>query len=378
MNGSQKTSGLARVGIGAVLFLCFVSSGCKPSDPIRIGFLATLSGPRADLGATGLNAARLVIDQRNRSGGVAERQVQLVVKDDSQDPGIARRAVQDLISQKVSAIVGPVTSDMGMAVVPVVNEARVLLVSPTIQTEQLTRIDDYFFRVTATTRLLGARNATYQIQSRRMQRVAIAYDLNNRFYAEDWLSSFRSTFLQGGGEIVETLGYRYTENLSFSALATELMANKPDGIVFIANMMSSALLCQQIRRLDERIPVTIADWGMSAWLPELGGKSVEGVEAVQQFDRDSTAPRYQSFRKAYIQEFHREPDDTGALTAEAVGVVLDAIAGQKEGQSLKESVLAIRRFEGLQRDLMFDTFGDVQRPDAHIVRVIDGQLVTIE
>ncbi len=378
MHESLNVSRSTGIGMGVAVALCFVLCGCKPSEPIRIGFLGTLSGPRSDLGTTGRNAAQLAVKQRNQTGGVSGRPIELLIKDDKQDPATAQDEVRSLISKKVSAIIGPMTSDMGMAVVPIANEAGMLLVSPTIQTEQLTGIDDHFFRVTAGTRFLGARNAVYQIQTRRMRRVAAAFDLNNRYYTQDWINGFRAVFTQGGGEMVQELGYRYTESLSFSVLASELLASKPDGIVIVASSMSSALLCRQIRKLDEEIPLTLADWGMSEWLIELAGKTVEGVEAVQQFDRGSTSPRYQSFRKAYLEEFHREPDDPGALTAEAVGVVLDAIAQQKRGQTLKETVLAIRRFEGLQDVIRFDAFGDVTRPDACIVRVIDGRLITIE
>jgi hypothetical protein len=57
---------------------------------------------------------------------------------------------------------------------------------------------------------------------------------------------------------------------------------------------------------------------------------------------------------------------------------LDAIAKQRKGESLKETVLAIRQFDGLQSPFSFDDFGDVKRSHASISIVRDGQFAVLE
>jgi branched-chain amino acid transport system substrate-binding protein len=378
MDESPKIRWIASIGVKAGLILCVALSGCKPSEPIRIGFVAGISGRVADLGVTGRDAAQFAVEQRNQTGGVAGRKVQLIIKDDEQQPEVAKRAVRELISDGVSAIVGPMTSDMGMALSPIVTEARVLMVSPTVTTEALTGIDDYFFRVTSTTRTFASRNASYQIKANRMRRVAAAYDLGNKSFTENWLSNFRTAFAEGGGEIIATLGFEVGTETAFLQIARDLLAFQPDGVLIVANSMDSALLCQQIRKLNDAIPITLADWGATERLLELGGKAVEGVTVVQTFDRNSAAPRYQAFRQAYLERFHREPGFAGVNTYDAVNVVLDAIAKQRKGENLKETVLAIRQFDGLQSPFSFDDFGDVKRSHASISIVRDGQFAVLE
>ncbi len=362
----------------STLTLFLFLAGCQDSDPIRLGFVAGLSGRVADLGVSGRDAAQLAVEERNQSGGVRGRKVVLSVKDDRQDPEAARQAVRELIAEGVAAIVGPMTSDMGLAVVPIANEAGILLMSPTVSTEALSGIDDQFFRVTATTRDFATHNAHYQIRARRMRRVAAAFDLGNRAYTEAWLRHFREAFTAKGGEIVASLGFTTGGETTFLDLARDLMASLPDGVLIIANSMDSALLCRQIRKLDASVPITIADWGASERLLELGGKAVEGVTVVQSFDRDSTAPRYRAFRRTYVERFGREPGFAGVDAYEAVNVVLDAIQHRGKGQSLKESVLAIRHFEGLQVPFSFDDYGDVRRPATSISVVRDGEFAVLE
>lgn len=114
--------------------------------------MAGTSGRAADLGISGRDAAQLLVEACNRTGGIAGRQVQLIIKDDQQNPDVARRAVEELIDAGAAALIGPMTSDMARAVTPLLNDARLVAVSPTATTQLLSGLDDYFFRVSATTR----------------------------------------------------------------------------------------------------------------------------------------------------------------------------------------------------------------------------------
>ena len=62
---------------------------------------------------------------------------------------VAAQVVRKLIDLKVDAIIGPTTSSMAMAALPLINAAGVVMIAPTVSTRQLSGIDDYFFRVVA-------------------------------------------------------------------------------------------------------------------------------------------------------------------------------------------------------------------------------------
>jgi branched-chain amino acid transport system substrate-binding protein len=360
------------------LFIAVVLVGCAEEKPILIGFVAGTSGRVADLGISGRDAVQLVIEQCNQEGGVTGREVQLVIKDDQQRPEVARQAVKALIEENVVAIIGPMTSDMGIAVTPLADAAEILLVSPTVTTQLLSSKDDYFFRVSSTTREYASRSAQYQMTSGNMRSIAAAYDLGNRSFCENWLANFKTSFTAAGGEILATVGFQSDSDRTFLDVARELLAAEPDGILIIANSMDSAMLCQQVRKLDAGIAITLADWGATERLLELGGKAVEGITVVQTFDRDSQEPRYQAFRKAFLDRYHREPGFPGVYTYDAVQVILTALRLQKKGQTLKETILANRRFEGLQGEFSFDDFGDVKRPHASISLIRNRQFVVVE
>ena len=362
----------AIIGLGIAVLL-----GCEPPEPIRIGFVGGTSGRVADLGIAGRDAVLLAVELRNQSGGVAGRKVKLLIKDDQQSPEVARRAVRDLIEQGVVAIVGPMTSAMAIAVVPIANEAKVLLMSPTATTDDLTGLDDYFFRLNTSARDNASRIARYHVGQNATRRLAATYDLRNKSYTENWLDSFRATYVQGDGEVVKVIGFESGGETTFLQLAQDLLAAPVDGVLIVANSVDTALLCQQIRKLGSRVPIISSEWAATERLVELGGKAVEGVIMAQNFDRNSTAPRYRAFYQAYRDRFHREPGFGGVIAFDAANVVLDALAQRREGRSVKETVLAARRFEGVEEPMLFYEFGEVKRR-LFITVVRDGQFMVVE
>ncbi len=365
-----------RLWIAAALALSLL--GCGRPEPVRIGFVGGTSGRVADLGIAGRDSVQLAIERCNQDGGINGRPVQLITRDDEQNPEKAVLVVKELIGQGVVAIIGPMTSSMGIVLAPVVNEAGVLLMSPTVTTEELSGKDDQFFRVSSTTREYATRSARYQLRSTAMRRMAAAYDLGNRSFTENWLNNFKRVFLEGGGQMIREVAFESGGDTNYLQIAKELLAAEPEGVLIVANSMDSAILCQQIRKVDAEIPITLADWGATERLIELGGRAVEGVTVVQTFDRNSSEPAYQSFRELYMQRFHREPGFPGVYSFDAVSVVLEALRKQQGGQSLKEVLLAQRDFKGLQNPFSFDAYGDVQRPQASISVVRNGDFAVLE
>lgn len=378
MSADNRRTLFSRLALGSGIVIVIAFLACSRPEPIRIGFVGGTSGRVADLGISGRDAVQLVVEQCNRDGGIHGRPIELIIRDDRQDPEAARQAVRELIDDGVVAIVGPMTSDMAIAVTPLLNEARVPNVSPTVTTQQLSGIDDFFFRVSSTTREYATRSASYHLNAGTMRRISAAYDLNNRSFCENWLENFTAAFTTGGGTIASTVGFKSNEGRTFLDIADELLAPAPDGVLIIANSMDSALLCQQIRKIDPVIGITLADWGATERLLELGGKAVEGVTVIQTFDRDSTAPAYTAFRKIYMERYHREPGFPGVYASDAIQVLLAALRLQKEGQSLKSAIRELRRFDGLQGVFAFDDYGDVKRSNASISIVRDGKFVVLE
>ena len=354
--------------------LAFVLVGCAPPEPLRIGFIGGVSGRVADLGISGRNGVALAINMRNQSGGVNGRKVELVVEDDKQDPEVAKQATARLLDRKVEAIIGPMTSVVAMTCVPLINEAKMVMISPTVTTTKLSGLDDYFLRVIASTTEYAHKSADYHFQQQGQRRIAAAYDLRNRDYTESWLTDYRKAFVALGGEIVTTEPYMSGDDTDFARMAERLLKGKPDAVLIIANSVDTAMLAQQLRKRNPGIHISASEWSATERLTELGGKTIEGMTIAQLLDRNSNNPAYIAFRKTYFEHFAQEPGFSGTAGFDAANVVLDALAAKKGEQSLKQTILGRKVFQGVQSEIRFDASGDATR-ETHMTLIRNGNFV---
>ena len=356
----------------SIILSLIAFSGCESKKPISIGFIAGISGRGADIGIAARDAAQLAVAQCNEQGGIHGRQVKLIIKDDRQNADVAVHAVQELFDADVAAIVGPMNSAIAMAIVPKLNEARVVAVAGTVTTPDLSGLDDFFFRVSVTAREQALRCAQYMIDSGQMRRVSVVFDADNRSLSESWVAVFKKKFTTGGGDILKVVEFAAGGNRSFSEITDDLLAVDPDGILIIANPMDSGMLCQQIRKSNPTIKITLSNWAATQRLIELGGKAVEGITIPIVFDWDSISPPYLQFRKIYFERFKRDPGYPGFYAYNAVQVVLTALDARQKGQSIKETLLSIGEFSGLQGKISFDAYGDLS-PTNVSIRIVRNQ-----
>lgn len=335
-------------------------TACAPPEPVRIGFIGGTSGWSPDFGIDGLHGARLAIEMRNKAGGINGRQVELIAADDQQNPDVARKEIARLIEHKVETIVGPMTSSIAGATVPLINQAKLLMISPSATTNELSGQDDFFFRVAPATRDYVKTSADFYFQKKGLRRLRVIYDLSNRAYTENWTRDFSDVFKAAGGETLPPVDFTSSNNFDFSALASRALADEPDGIIIVANAVDTAMLCASLRKLDTKVAIGTSEWSSTGRLIELGGKSVEGVTVEHFFDMHGTQAPYVAFRDAFIERYGQPPGFSGLYAFDATNIILDALAKKRADQSLKQVLLSIKDFAGLQHPISFDANGDTQ------------------
>ena len=84
----------------------------RAADPIRIGCIAALSGPGADIGNRLREGAELAVSAHSTIGG---RPVELVVRDSRSDPATAQQQAASLVSEGVSGLLCVSLSGEGAA-----------------------------------------------------------------------------------------------------------------------------------------------------------------------------------------------------------------------------------------------------------------------
>ncbi|MCM0019697.1 MAG: ABC transporter substrate-binding protein [Tagaea sp.] len=121
---------LAVAAMAALAVFGFGSAEAQQPQPIRIGAVLAVTGGAAFLGDPAAKTLRLYVERINRAGGVLGRPLELRLYDSAGDPRQAvtftRRLIED---DRVDFIIGASTTGETMAMIELVEEARIPLIS---------------------------------------------------------------------------------------------------------------------------------------------------------------------------------------------------------------------------------------------------------
>lgn len=352
-------------------------AGCGPQEPIRIGLMAGLSDKGSDFGESVRNGVILAIEHQNQAGGIHGRPIELIVRDDGQDPDLAIRAARELIALKPEIVIGPVTSTMAKIVIPMMNEAGLTAISPTVASTDFKGLDDAFFRVNRTTAEAAEHHAGVLYQ-RGARRVGLVYDIANRPYSETWLKAFTQRFEALGGTVSGSVSFDSIGAPTYADLIQKLQRQHPDALLFIASTLDTARLCQQARRIAPDLPLSSTEWAASGeLLAEMGGSAVDGLLIAHAYNRDDPNLPYQNFKHAFKARFQREFGSFSLLAYDTANVVFTALKKRQPGESMKQALLRYGPYQGLQQEIRFDDFGDTTR-QVFFTEIRNGQPVQVQ
>ena len=94
------------------------------NKPVRIGILAPRSGIAAAPGENGIRATQWAVEKYNAKDGIGGRKVELVIEDESSPKDTIERFSKLVQQEKVDCVQGIVSSGVGLALGPVIEEAR--------------------------------------------------------------------------------------------------------------------------------------------------------------------------------------------------------------------------------------------------------------
>lgn len=365
-----------QLNIVLFIFLLFLTS-CGNQEPIKIGFAGEITAGRTDLGVDGRDGAILAVETINQQGGVNGQLLQLIVKDDEGKADVAQKVDAELVQQGVVAIVGHMTSDRTASVWEQLNQAKMVLISPTASSSQFTGKADDFFRVIVTTDLRAKGLAKHIYQTRRIQRLICIYDESNLAYNKGFWEDIKVEFEKLGGKTDQV--FSFTPNKTdLPALMKEVKTTEPTAIMLIASPTDTALLIQYSRQLGLNTQFFATGTSLTDKLLEQGGRAVEGLELDTSYYPENPLPSFQKFLTEFEKRFRRKATFPAMYSYESVLVLAEALK-QTNGQAkdLPQALLKINNLEGVQGKISFDEYGDVKR-DTYIVVVKNGQFQLLD
>ncbi|MDT4838387.1 urea ABC transporter, urea binding protein [compost metagenome] len=367
----KKTLNLAMLGAALASSLPALAQ-----DPVRIGFITTLSTPAGYLGEDARDAFRLAMDQEGgKLGGVP---VELVVEDDGLQPAKGKQIIDRMSLDGISLYTGVMFSNVLAAVVNGATKGDSFYISTNAAPSNLAGAQckpNYFaasYQNDVPHEMAGV--AANDLGYRKMVILAPNYQAGR-----DALAGFKRTFK---GEVTEI--YTKLNQLDFSVELARIRAQNPDavfqfhpgggGINFAKQYGSSGL--------SKSIPMVVPVFSMDERMLAATGNVAEGVNVVSGWNPQSDNPANQAFVKAFTEKYNRAPTMYAAQgydTARLIGSALKATNGNLDNADAFRAALREARFDSVRGDFRF---GSNQHAviDWHLLKVqagTDGKLVEV-
>jgi branched-chain amino acid transport system substrate-binding protein len=251
---------------------------------------------------------------------------------------------------------------MAVAALPELERLRLVAISPTATSHELSGRADHFFRV-ATDAPLSARQLARALHAQGVRRLAVLMDARNRAYSRSFGMALDTQMQALGAAPATLLDYQSGAGADHAALAPALLQGEPQAVVLVNSAPEAALAGQALRRLAPQLLLAVSPWGANKALLEYGGRALEGTLVLQALDLEDARPAFVDFRQRYQQRFGEPPGTAAVQAYDCVMLGAAAWRARRPGQSLRE-VLAEpgRAWPMLQGELRLDAQGDTDRP----------------
>jgi ABC-type branched-subunit amino acid transport system substrate-binding protein len=322
--------------MGAVLLLAVAWAAIVWSRPapIRIAFANSLTGPSGPAGLESLVATKLAIDEVNAKGGIKGRPIELVPFDDASSAETVRANVQAIADSPCVAVLGHYLSTMSLAAGPGYKSARIPALTGTSFVDDLTRGNEFYFRVQTTSSLQGRSIAEYLRAVLKQPKVLLIHS-RDRFgasFLEGFAQAYEPELLGISGVDIDPAG----RIGPVTGLLDALVGQSAPGVIVIGTGADYiADIVKAVRREGVKAPIIAAGGaGHEGYLQNFAeepeekqnpGFFTENLYASPPLIFDSAGPAAQTFAAAYTAVAGTSPSWVAAGAHDAASVLIDAL-----------------------------------------------------
>jgi len=364
------------VGISTLALTAFAATGAAAQEKLKVGVIATLSGPPAVLGQQLRNGVQLAV--KSLGGKFGGRDVELVIVDDELKPDVAVTKAQALVDRdRVDFVIGPIFSNILGAIMAPVTKSNAILISPNAGTSNFAGKDcspNFFVTSYQNDQVFGAAGKYAQDTG-----IKKAFLMAPNYQAgKDALNGFKSFFK---GEVADEV-YVPLGHLDYSAELARFAAAKTDAIyVFLPGGMGVNFV-RQFRQagLADKVKFLSAFTVDESTLPAQQDAAI-GFLAGSNWAPNLDNPQNKKFVADYEKEFNAVPA-TYAFQAYDAALLIDGALKLTKGNTKDKDALraALKKanFTSLRGGFRFNT-NNYPIQDFYMVKVAkraDGKFQT--
>ncbi|MEH1998392.1 MAG: ABC transporter substrate-binding protein [Nostoc sp.] len=353
------------------------------SAAIPIGIAVAQTSNVALLGQEQVAGAKLAEKYFNSKGGVNGTPIKLVFQDTSGDETGAINAFQTLINKdKVIGIVGPTLSQQAFSADPIGERAKVPIIGPSNTAKNIPEIGNYVARVSAPVSIVAPNSVKAALkQNPQLKKVAVFYAQNDAFSKSE-TEIFQQTVKDQGLELLTVQKFQ-TSDTDFQSQATNAINLKPDLVIISGLAADGGNLIRQLRELGYKGLIVGGNGLNTSNILAVCKAFCDGVLIAQAYSPEHPGEINAAFRKAYTEEYKKEPPQFSAQAFAAVQVYVEALqALDKKSKVNKLQLPELRtelnkqilvgRYNTPLGEIGFTPIGEVVQKDFYVAQIKMG------
>ena len=301
--------------------------------PLKIGFVAELSGPQAALGQDQYDGFMLFLEKTG--GKLGNVPVQILREDTQLKPEVAVQVVQKLMEkERVSIITGVTFSNVMMAIHKPVTDNKVFLISSLAGPSPIAGAQCSPYQFVTSFQLDAAAEAQGKYANDKGYKKVFLLAPNYQG-GKDFLAGFKRTFK---GQIVDEV-YTAMSTPDFSAELTQVAAAKPDAVfAFYPGAIGINFVRQYSQAGLMKITPLLSQGAVDgSTLPALKDAAIGAFNGAP-WGPDLDNPANRRFVEAFEKKYSRIPTLFAAQSYDAAQLIDSALAKVKGNVENKEAL----------------------------------------
>ncbi len=354
-------------------------TGDEPSGEVteyKIAYVGPLTGDAANLGIFIRDGAKVAVEEFNE----ANDEIEIVLEefdtqgDPAQAPAVAASYVSDT---DILGIVGPAFSGETRAVIPVLEENGLVMVSASATNVQLPdTVPDsrVFHRVLADDAAQASGLVKYLTSEYAGSSIAIVHD--NSEYGQGLAVNELSAQLAGTDIEIATTEAIDPDSEDYSAAVNAVAAVDPDIVFFAGYYEEAGTLVRQLRDEGVDSVYITADGSLDQGFIDGAGDAAEGaqISCPCNLATESSPGALGEFATSYIDRIGSAPGTYSTEAYDAANILMAGIAeGNTDRASLLEYVEGLTEVaEAISKSVVFAPNGNIEAQGIFLFEVRDG------
>ena len=336
------------------------AAGARAQDKtIKIGALLPMSGPGSYFGAQDKQGIELALEQLNKAG-VNGYKFEVKYEDSACSPLPATQAAKRLLEQfKPDVVLGEECSDATLALMPVVEEAKVPLINAGSSAIKITEPGNpWTFRIFPNEVMQGNNIAANAYNKLNARTAVLLHENTNAGIGN--ANVFNEAFTKLGGKVLADIGFGRDVN-DFTAIATRIAGLGAVDVIPTYTLEGQGL---KITQALMQAGVTKGGGGHAIqlgtiWLPfgfeQKAGQAALGYVRAVQFDPLDKRPLVQDFIAAFKAKYNQSPTHLHAHSYDQVILIADVVKrGATNAQSIRDGLAATKNLPAVTGTITFD------------------------